>query len=523
MWFPYQARGSKSGAESLPGIRDGSDVTQRPQAADVINLAELTRGPAELTPDRVACVFPDSTMTYGDLDHSIRHCAARLRERGIEPGMRIALLDDCSPLFLSSLLGAARIGACVVPIHSELQSEEIRKVCELADCMQVGIAGEAHAEKLAAALGRPVLGSGDLLDAEDPGSIPEMQNPGPETTCVVLLTSGTTGLPKPIPISHRTFGPRILGFAGGFDPERPPGVSLLCLPAVHIGGLAGMLVSIAGGNTVLVMHRFRSSEWLKKVAEHRVSAAFLVPTMIRRVLDDPAFDSSDLSSLRGLSYGAAPAPTSTVEEMIRRFPDHVGFANVYGQTETTGAITALGPDDHVLDEAGKLIRAGSVGRLLPGVEARLVDPETGEEVGEGEAGELHVRSAFNAAEGWNATGDWVHIDPDGYFHPADRLSDTINRGGEKFGPSEIEEVLRLHPDVADVAVAGLPDPDLGERVGAAVVRRGDVSADALEAHCRSHLARFKIPSDICFVETIPTSGVGKIRRRQIRDLILQQL
>jgi long-chain acyl-CoA synthetase len=327
-------------------------------------------------------------------------------------------------------------------------------------------------------------------------------------------------LPKPIGFSHATFTPRMAGFANSFDAAAPYGRSLLCVPGVHIGGLGGLLVGLAGGNTLIIMQRFKAGDWLHQVERYRISQAFLVPTMIRRILDHPDFDRVDLSSLRALSYGAAAAPVAMVEEMIKRFPEKVAFANVYGQTETTGAITSFGPADHKLDQSGHLIRAGSVGRLVPGVEHKLVDPESQQEVSDGEVGELWVRSRFNAQQGWNKTGDLIRIDSEGYLFPVGRLADNINRGGEKFGPIEIETVLRRHPSVADVAVAGIADPELGERVGVAIVRSGELDEEAVKAYCLEHLARFKVPERIVFVDEIPNTALWKVSRKRIAELIV---
>jgi long-chain acyl-CoA synthetase len=240
--------------------------------------------------------------------------------------------------------------------------------------------------------------------------------------------------------------------------------------------------------------------------------------MLRRILDHPRFDATDLSSLRSVSYGAAAAPVELVEEMVRRFPKGVAYANVFGQTETTGAITAFGPEDHVLDERGHLRRAGSVGRVLPGVEIRILDGE-GDPVKPGEPGELWVRSPFNAQEGWRQTGDVVRQDAEGYLYPQGRLSDTINRGGEKFGPSEIEDVLRLHPDVIDAAVAGIPDREMGERVGAALVTRRPLTLEEVREHCNHHIARFKAPERLALVAEIPRTAMWKVSRKAIAELV----
>jgi long-chain acyl-CoA synthetase len=382
----------------------------------------------------------------------------------------------------------------------------------------VGIAGEAHAAKLGEALGRPAVREAELIGPAATGSAPGFSGDGADD-CLVLLTSGTTGLPKPVGISHASMEVRLGSYAAAFDPGAPPQRSLMSSPGVHIGGLGGMLVGVAGGATVVIMTRFEAGEWLRLVEKHRINSVFLVPTMLRRILDHPRFDSTDLSSLRSVSYGAAAAPVELVEEMIRRFPRDAGFANVFGQTETTGAITAFGPADHVLDGNGRLRRAGSVGLVLPGVEIRILDAASGEPVKPGEPGELWVRSPFNAQEGWRQTGDLVRQDAEGYLFPQGRLSDTINRGGEKFGPAEIEEVLRLHPDVVDAAVAGLPDREMGERVGAALVARRPLTLAEVREHCARHLARFKAPEKIALVQEIPRTAMWKVSRKTIAELV----
>jgi acyl-CoA synthetase (AMP-forming)/AMP-acid ligase II len=193
---------------------------------------------------------------------------------------------------------------------------------------------------------------------------------------------------------------------------------------------------------------------------------------------------------------------------------HVGFANVFGQTETLGAYTTLLPDDHRDPN-----RVGSVGRPLPGVEVRVVDPETGIDVEPGMVGELCVNTSQNVIEGWLHTGDLARQDPDGYIYPSGRLKDTINRGGEKFGPIEVEEAVRTHPAIRDVAVAGLADEEMGQRVGAAVVARSPVTLEELRDHCRELIAYFKLPERMIIVDQIPYNDTGKINRRQLAALI----
>jgi acyl-CoA synthetase (AMP-forming)/AMP-acid ligase II len=262
-----------------------------------------------------------------------------------------------------------------------------------------------------------------------------------------------------------------------------------------------------------VQDRFDAGEWLRLVQKHRVSTAFLVPTMLQRILDHPDFGSTDLTSLVAIAYGAAAAPVALVCRAMAALP-HVAFANVFGQTETLGAYTTLLPEDHRDPN-----RVGSVGKPLPGVEVRVVDPETGTDVEPGTVGELWVNTGQSVSEGWLHTGDLARQDVDGYIHPSGRLSDTINRGGEKFGPIEVEEVLRAHPAVSDVAVAGIADAEMGQRVGAAVVARLPVTLDELRSHCRERIAYLKLPERLMIVDRIPYNETGKVNRRQLAALI----
>jgi long-chain acyl-CoA synthetase len=202
-----------------------------------------------------------------------------------------------------------------------------------------------------------------------------------------------------------------------------------------------------------------------------------------------------------------------VERAMAAMPD-VAFANIFGQTETLGAYTTLTPADHFAPE-----RIGSVGRVNPGVEVRIVDPVTEEDVATGEVGELWVLADQTVRPGWLRTGDLARQDEDGYLYPSGRLSDTINRGGEKFGPIEIENVLRRHPSVDDVAAVGVPDTEMGERVGVAIVARRPLTADEVKAHCKEHLAIYKVPERVAFVDRLPYSETGKVVRRQLVELI----
>lgn len=473
-------------------------------------LGDLVRPVAEGAPGRAAMVIGSRAITFRQLEDGVASAAAALGAAGFGAGDRVGLVDECSLLFVSAVLGAARVGAAAAPMNHRLTAGELGELRDAAELCGVAVAGDAYVAAAEAAFGSAPLGGAEVLGRT--GTAPAAEVPD-HAQALVLFTSGTTGLPKAVPLTHRWLLARIFEFSAPFDPEQSPQVALLCLPVVHVGGLVGLLVALAAGTTTVVQRRFDAGEWLRLVEEHRVQRTFLVPTMLHRILDHPEVAARDLSSLVTVAYGAAPAAPDLVRRAVDALP-HVMFTNVFGQTETLGAVTVLLPDDHRPGSA----KIGSVGRPLPGVDLRVVHPETAEDVPPGEVGELSVRQGGD----WHRTGDLVRRDADGYLWAEGRLSDTINRGGEKVAPSEVEVVLREHTAVADCAVAGVPDEEMGERIGAAVVLRGEATADELRTWCRERLAPFKVPERIAFVDEIPHSDLGKVSRPEIARVVHEQ-
>ena len=465
-------------------------------------------------PTRTALIVDGHSISYGELATAADRCAAGLAAHGVAAGECVAVVDGGSLLSIASLLGAARIGAAAALMNPALTPSELRGLLKNAGCAEVAVAGESYVDRLREAGATTVLTDADLLSAEQVPTVPAtpVDHIG-DSDALILFTSGTTGLPKAIGITNRQLNRRIRGMAAPFRADARPAVGMMCVPFFHVGGALGMLGSLHSGNTSVVQKRFDAGEWLRLVSAHRVSTTFLVPTMLQRILDHPDFAGADLTSLVAVAYGAAAAPTALVRRAMAALPK-VAFANVFGQTETLGAYTTLMPDDH-RDPA----RVGSVGRPLPGVEVRVVDPATGNDVQTGTVGELWVNTTQNVTEGWLHTGDLARRDSDGYIFPSGRLSDTINRGGEKFGPIEVEEALRTHPAVSDVAVAGVADEEIGQRVGAAVVALAPVTLDELRSHCRELIAYFKLPERLAIVDQIPYNATGKVNRRQIAKLI----
>ena len=490
-------------------------------------LAGLLDGPAEDDPTRAALVMDDGTVwSYGDLRDLTDRWVATLSVSGVGPGDRVTLADRAGPRSTAVTLGAVMLGAATAQMNPALTEPELAALIEVAGCGPVAVAADDAAHAVGAALRSAGHDAAVLLDRpDDAADAADADSADDGAVALVLFTSGTTGTPKAVPITDAAVMARMGAYRAPFDVGRAPNVSIMCVPSFHIGGMLGLLLNLYGGDTTVVMPRFDAGRWLELVQEQQVTSAFLVPTMLARILDHPAAqpgaDAADVSSLRVVAYGAAAAPVDLVQRAMERWP-HVGFANVFGQTETLGAYTTLGPDDH-RDPA----RIGSVGRPLPGVELRIVDPATGVDLADDQVGELWLRSAqtvaADAGDGWFATGDLARRDGGGYLYPTGRMSETINRGGEKFSPGEVADAVRSHPAVAEVAVAGIADPEMGERVGVAVVPVDGAlppTLDEFRDHCRDRLAPYKLPEVLAVVEELPHNELGKLPARAVAELIV---
>jgi long-chain acyl-CoA synthetase len=484
-----------------------------------MNVGYALDPPVQSVPERVALFVDGQETTYRRLDSLIGHAAAALTAAGVGPGDRVALVNLSSVLSVATIFAAARIGAATAQMNAYLTPGELGLLAEEVGA-RVGVAGERYAAGLGSVVEGPVLVEADVFgdaahgDTTGGGATGDRATTtGGEDTALVLFTSGTTGLPKPIAISHAVIADRLAFYAKPIDPSVPQVVDMMSAPIFHIAGTLGLFISLHQGKQMVMMPRFDAGEWLALVEGRRVTQTFVVPTMLRRILDHPRFPNTDLSSLKALSYGAAAAPVDLVQRAVAALP-WVDFSNTFGQTETLGAYAALTPDDHRRGD-----RFGSVGRPLAGVEVTIADPESGATVGTGEVGEFLVRAKQNTTTDWLHTGDIGHQDDEGYLFLSGRISDTINRGGEKFGPVEVEEVLRSHPLVLDVGVVGVPDPELGERVGAVVVASEPVSAEDLVGYCAAHLATYKAPEFVVFADDLPISVLGKLNRPALRELL----
>jgi acyl-CoA synthetase (AMP-forming)/AMP-acid ligase II len=349
---------------------------------------------------------------------------------------------------------------------------------------------------------------------------------GDSAVGVEMLTSGTTGAPKRIPLSRRQLEASLSSALEHNDRadglERAPltgTVGFVVLPIVHIGGLWGLLQSLVTARPFVLLERFTLPAWRAAVAEHRPGLVSLPPPAIRAILDS-GITKDELSSVRALTAGAAAVEPALVDAFYDRFG--IPVLAVYGATEFSGAVAGWTKKDFLTQWSDK---KGSVGRPFPGVRLQVVDDD-GQPVQAGETGRLQVSSpqASGPAERWVTTSDLAHIDSDGYLYIDGRADDVIIRGGFKVAPDAVVRALRSHPAVKDAAVAGLPDPRLGQVPIAAVELYPQVRAipDELRNYCRSSLTPYEVPAEVHIVDELPRGAALKVDRQRLISL-LQEL
>ena len=270
-----------------------------------MNAGHATDGALAVVPDWTALVVGQRSWTYRELEELTRRTGAALAAAGVGPGDRVALVNLGSALSIATIFACARLGAASAQMNAYLTPGELAQLVELVGA-SVGVAGDPYLEGLKAAMGGPVLGTVEIESA-DPDAVPATTG-GADDTALVLFTSGTTGLPKPVAISHRVVGDRLAYYGRPIDPDALQVVDMMSAPIFHIGGTLGLFVSLYQGKKLVVLPKFDAGTWLDQVERHRVTQTFVVPTMLRRVLDHPRFGSTDLGSLRSLNYGAAAAP-----------------------------------------------------------------------------------------------------------------------------------------------------------------------------------------------------------------------
>ena len=478
--------------------------------------------------DRVAIGPVDGGLTFAELGHRARRAGTWLAG---QPGDRVVLIDENSPAVPIALFGSAIAGKPFVPVNYRLADDRLRAIVERAAPATV-IAGTGVAARLEGVSGLEMIERADFLATVEDESIEETDGWGcdPEATAVLLFTSGTTGEPKAAVLRHMNLASYLvssLEFGSAGEDE----ATIVSVPPYHIASVSSVLSTTYTGRRVVQLESFDAKEWVRLVREESVTHAMVVPTMLNRILDVVDADGEGLPSMRSLAYGGGPMPRAVVERAMRLL-EGLDLVNAYGLTETSSTVAVLGPDDHreAFGSNDPVVRErlGSVGRVLPGVELTIRDPE-GQPVPDGERGEIWVRGEQvsgeylgvepSATDGWFNTRDSGRIDAEGYLFVHGRLDDVIVRGGENLSPGEIETVLVEHPAVESAAVVGIPDTEWGERVVAAVVLQpgAEASEDELRDLVRARLRSTKTPEHVQVRDELPYNETGKLLRRVLRD------
>ncbi|GAA5149941.1 fatty acid--CoA ligase [Pseudonocardia eucalypti] len=501
-------------------------------------LAGVIRRHAKDRADHPAVWYDGGTLSYARLGERTDRVAAGLAEARVRPGDRVAVLSRNHPSVLEVLLGAAKLGAVTLPVNWRLAGPEIAYIVDHAEA-RVLVVGPEFTDTIAdIAPGLPrvrtVLGLGtagrypsyeDWLagqPATDPG-----HQPHPDDVVVQMYTSGTTGRPKGVQLTNAGLLGR-MGELCRFWHYDADSVNLVAMPLFHIGGTGAALLSLLPGATTVLLPEVDPVRIARTITEQRVTNVFLVPTVIQSLLDTPG--AGDWSSLRVILYGASPIS----DTVLRRAMDRFGcdFVHLYGITECGGSVSQLEPRYHDPENRPDLLR--SCGRPLPWNEVLVADPDTSEPVAAGRVGEILVRSPQNmlgywrqdaataeafTADGYFRTGDAGYFDRDGFLYLHDRIKDMIVSGAENVYPAEIENVIAGHPDVADVAVIGVPHERWGETPKALVVPRPGAAIDPAELleFCRRHLAGFKCPTSVDTVKTLPRNPSGKLLKHELRE------
>jgi acyl-CoA synthetase (AMP-forming)/AMP-acid ligase II len=483
------------------------------------------------TAPRQACIIAgDRIHTFAESSLRASRLANAFRRHGIRRSDRVSLLAQNEIEYTEIQVAAIRAGVILAPLNWRLTVPELRYMVE--NCSpSLLIHGPGYANT-ARELGLPswylgddgcgdpydeVLASADAEDAIEPA--------GAKDAAQIIYTSGTTGRPKGAILSNFTLWSRCNGFAIQWG-VRPEHIYVGGLPMFHMAAHPSWAFTYVGATNVM-LRAFEAGSYLDAVERNQGTHAMLVPTMINMLLEHPAIDDVDLSSLERVLYGGSPIAPDVLRRAIRRF--RCGFTQTYGMTETSAA-TLLLPEDHDPDEKPHLLTSG--GRPALSQQVRVVDADD-VDVAAGELGEVIVRgpNVFDGywgdadatgealRGGWMHTGDVGYLSDAGYLYVVDRLKDVIVSGGENVYSREVEDALYGHPDVFEAAVIAIPSDRWGEAVHALVVARTGTAptAEGLTAHCRERLAPYKVPKSIELVDELPRNALGKLNKKVLRE------
>lgn len=514
---------------------------------EIVTLGDAPRFHGRTRGEDLAFFFEGRRTTYAEFDRHTARVANGLLAEGVHPGSRIAYLGKNSDRYFELLFGAARIGAVMAPVNWRLAEPEILYITNDADAELLFVDAYCapvvdRIEKQLTTVRKvifmdPRAGRQDYEAWRDAQSDADTRiSVSRDDVAVQLYTSGTTGLPKGVQLAHRNFyafneyadrNPGAVDADMDWNDWGPDDVSLVALPIFHISGTGWGIVGIYSGAFNVVLPEFDNAAVVDSIREFKVSKTVLVPATIQTILDFPGLRPGDFASMTDFLYGASAIPLDLLKRAVETL--NCGFVQLYGMTETCGAVTYLPRQDHTAGNP----RMRSAGKVVPGAQIRIMDPESDAVLGPNVVGEICIKSPTTMvgywkqeaetkrciqADGWVRSGDAGMMDEDGYVFISDRVKDMIVSGGENVYPAEVENAMYGHPDIAEVAVIGVPDKRWGEAVKAVVAVKPGSPRDpqGILEFTRQRIAGYKLPKSVDFVDALPRNGTGKVLKRDLR-------
>lgn len=505
-------------------------------------LRDLVERNAQRYPDKIAIIFEGQRLTYLEFRDRVTGLARALLHLGLKPGDRVAILLENCHQYGEMYFAIPSAGMVAVPLNYRLSGRELAYILNHSEAKVLLVGSEylAVAESIRGTLPhlrRLICVDGpagerqyeDLLKGKPDGDIDPQVREG-DVACL-MYTSGTTGVPKGAMLTHRNLLEASVNIVFSFHYIERGDITLVFAPLYHVAASSIMRAYAYMGATSVFMRSFDPAAVLETIQRERVTAFWAAPTMINMLLQVSNLRDYDLSSLRLISYAAAPMPVQLLKRAMEAFK--VPFVQCFGMTETSPSGTVLSWEDHIVDEKGHgAQRLLSIGKEMLNVQVRVIR-EDGSQVDPGEVGEIVIKgdtvmmgywkmpreTAEVLKEGWYYTGDLGTTDEDGYFYIVDRKKDMIISGGENIYSREVEEALYAHPAVLEAAVIGVPDDLWGESVKAIVVLKPGCTATEAELieHCKAGLASYKKPKSVSFLEALPKNASGKTLKTLLRE------
>lgn len=512
-----------------------------------MNINDLLEISASICPERKGFIYKNNSLTFSELESEVLSFSNILLNLGVKNEDRIFYFHTNTVDWVKIVFAACKIGAVVVPINYRSNAEELEFMLNDSN-PNIIFAGTRYHSLIDSAIAKsnckPICVSIDNefsdhwlgINNLDNTYNSLMESDNNNSIALLVYTAGTTSTPKAVILNHSSFCEFALNNLNPPDPEFNE-VNLLSVPLYHVAGIQTLISGIYSARTTVIQDQFEAVDWMKSIQKFNVNRVMVVPTMLKQIIDSPEFTNYNYQSLNVITYGAAPMPISVLEDAISKFPG-TNFINAFGQTETAATITSLGPDDHKIsgtekEKELKLKRLTSIGKPLPDVEVKIVD-DNSEEVDPFVIGEIiakgdRIMSGYwnNEKEtnsvlinGWLYTGDLGYVDDAGYIFLSGRAKDFIKRGGEMISPEEIEQIIYGHKNISEVAVIGLPDEQWGEVVVAVIALKDGDIADKNEIFdfFKDNLSGYKRPQQIIFLDKLPRNSMGKILKKDLREM-----